>query len=162
MRLDIPIQYSSFFLLERLPNGDIDPPYGADGPGELGLMRVDPGAVTFRTCTEHGTASIELVVSPEHVPPDNSYEDIAELSIVFTEGSLCLLSLDGWSFDLPSPLAPGPYRVRYHNSGLDRMPGFPDFLPERYLIQLWPAPQDRPHVLKVTSRKGAARVARQA
>ena len=81
------------------------------------------------------------------------------MSLATTVTELHLAAFDSW-IPLPALPAPGTYRVRCSASGLDaahqadpRLPGDP--VVDRYLLQLWPAPQAPEAVMREGSEIAA-------
>jgi hypothetical protein len=115
-------------------------------------MQADPGAIRFIVGPERGPITVEVSMPPSVPEIDESYEDIAEISLSVPRGRVSLLT---WvsSYPLPSfPPGPGTYRVRYSVIGMNLM--YAPTPVEKYLIQLWPAPLADPRILKITSMHG--------
>ncbi|GAA2073550.1 hypothetical protein IDH50_13360 [Aeromicrobium tamlense] len=86
---------------------------------------------------------------------DESWEDVVEVSIDVPAGDIVLATFDDWR-DVPLP-ASGPHRARLHASGLDEARELPsaELGPDRYLLQLWPAPITPDAVIRQTSQAAA-------
>lgn len=103
------------------------------------------------------TGSIRFAVEwHESEPPlDESWEDVVEASIDVPAADIVLTTFDDWR-DVPLP-ASGPHRARFHASGLDAARELPaaGLGPDRYLLQLWPAPLAPDAVIRQTSQAAA-------
>jgi hypothetical protein len=102
------------------------------------------------------TGSVPLRVEwwPEAPPLDPTWEEVVEAPFDVPATDLALHAFDH-SSDVRLP-ATGPHRARYCGSGMDAGhdldttdEGEP--APDRYLLQLWPAPEAPDAVLRQTS-----------
>ncbi|MFI9559131.1 hypothetical protein [Nonomuraea endophytica] len=97
----------------------------------------------------------DAVAGSEPAPDRDGYEDIVEIGIESEAGSFILHESGGEAHGIPGlPAGPGWYRLRYHAAGTDDGPdGVAEGLaPDRYLLEIWPAPESDPVVVKSTSR----------
>lgn len=86
---------------------------------------------------------------------DEWWEDVIEASIDIPRGEIVLATFEDCR-DVPLP-AHGSHRARLHASGLDeaRALSWADLGPDRYLLQLWPAPAAPDTVIRQTSQAAA-------
>ncbi|MEU1393823.1 MULTISPECIES: hypothetical protein [unclassified Nonomuraea] len=128
-----------------------DPEEGGPAPVEgygNGLIVVDdePDGATIFTGIAIGVVDVEVQLTDE--PPGidlDNWEEIVEVSIESTSGSLIVCGLDGDLPDLPNLAHHGEgfYRLRVHARGRDTDPDGTASTPlpfEHYLIIAWPAP----------------------
>ncbi|WP_157594660.1 hypothetical protein [Streptosporangium amethystogenes] len=135
--------------------------YGAgvgldDSPNHsIGLIEVEgKGLVCLHIAAQCGVVDFTVAVADQDPGAHfDDYEDIVEISFESSSGELLL---DGWQMDwddekahsLPAlPAGPGPYRLRYHTQG-----DMESWSIDGYYLQIWPAPQHDPAVLKTTSQ----------
>jgi len=103
------------------------------------------------------TGEVPLVVEwhPHEPPIDGAWEDVVEVSAEFTETDALLSSFeDGFGLELP---VTGWHRVRYCASGMDEgreldTPDEDETAPDKYLLQMWPAPARADEVKVLGSR----------
>ncbi|MEU9111736.1 hypothetical protein AB0D04_08085 [Streptomyces sp. NPDC048483] len=121
---------------------------GAAVPGHLLLL------------TGLHTGSVPLTVELHGREPSvdfDGWEDIVETPFRAAEEGAYLVPWEGegWSLGLPA----GTYRVRYHCRGMDEARGGDRWEDEpvldEYLLQFWPAPQERDRIVKQTSESAA-------
>ncbi|MEV8526355.1 hypothetical protein AB0451_19670 [Streptomyces sp. NPDC052000] len=121
-----------------------------------GLVAVtDQGAAAIVTATESGHIHVTVELwdgaPPLHL---DGWQDAAEISIGWT-GQRIELGCD--PDDAPHlDLPPGSYRLLAHGRGRDSGDVEGGDPPETYLLQLWPAPAQKPVVHKATSHYGAS------
>ncbi|GAA5068799.1 hypothetical protein GCM10023259_064520 [Thermocatellispora tengchongensis] len=135
--------------------------YGAGGglddspTHSIGLVKVeDKGVVCLHIAAQWGPVDFTVAVADQDPGAHfDGYEDIVEISCDSPSGEFLLA---GWHMDWddekahilpPLPGGPGTYRLRYHTQG--DMESWPI---DGYYLQIWPAPQYDPAVLKSTSQ----------
>ncbi len=103
-----------------------------------------------------GTVPVTVQEHDTAPPLDDAWEEVVEVSCVFAATSAFL----GWDSGPMIEVPAGPLRVRYCAIGMDagraagvRVEDEPEI--DRYLLQLWPAPQAADAVLRQTSRIAA-------
>ncbi|MFI7445829.1 hypothetical protein [Nonomuraea indica] len=121
-----------------------------------GLVDADPDGDGARILC--GQEIGDIVITAElwdDSPPStmDAWQDVAEVSVAWRSAFMDFGTTD--SGEDPTKrlelLGPGDYRLRVH--GRNRDDGDPrrdDDAVEEYLIQVWPAPQDRPVMVKST------------
>ncbi|PZG20614.1 hypothetical protein [Nonomuraea aridisoli] len=140
------------------------------GPAPLetqgnGLIVVDdePDGATILTGIAIGAVDVEVQLTD--APPGldlDSWEEVVEVSIESTTGSLIVCGLDGDLPDLPNLAHHGSgfYRLRVHARGRDTDPDGSANTPlpfEHYLIISWPAPSAPEQAFKHTDAFGRER-----
>lgn len=155
--LDLWVHYGQAYLID-----DTDDAEGPDGlTGDhpthpVGIIRVGDGHAFLITGTHTGTVGFTVAVSESEPDPDmDGYEDIVEVSFESEAGSVSLHPWEGSVHEIPElPAGPGWYRLRYHATGMDEAhEGSDEYKSEkdRYLLQIWPAAESDPRVVKSTS-----------
>ncbi|MFD1935117.1 hypothetical protein ACFSKW_26945 [Nonomuraea mangrovi] len=151
------VHYGQAYLID-----DID---DAEGPADLtddhpehpvGIIRVGDDYAFLVTGTHTGTVSFSIAVAASEPAADlDGYEDVVEVSFESEGGSVSLHEWGGGNVhEIPElPAGPGWYRLRYHAAGMDHgHEGNEDGpAPDRYLLQIWPAGESDPVVVKSTS-----------
>lgn len=102
-----------------------------------------------------GSVAFTVAWSPAEPPLDDEWDEVVEVSLHVAETTAALRGFDDWH-PLTLPAA-GPHRVRYSAAGFEAgrqvdtaRPG-----PDRYLLQLWPAPPTPDEVVRLTSAHAA-------
>ena len=153
-RMDVEVEdCGQVYLLDR---GDYEATDRPDDPPthSVGLIKVEGrGVAILDIATQWGMIPFTVTVADRDPGADlDGYEDIVEISFESPSGEVFLV---GWLMDWDdekahnlSPLlsGPGTYRLRYHVRGMDEERCAVD---DHYL-QIWPAPQRDPAVLKTT------------
>lgn len=151
--------YGQFDLMwgdgERSFNGDWDRCFAGQVNGLAGSAH--RGGVYLNLARRSGGSPVRIVLADEApADPDESWEDVVEVSIVVRPGEGMRWS--SWAGESGGPLegiAPGTYRLRVNARGRDAARGdgeFADGLVDAYLLQLWPAPSELDAILRVGSR----------
>lgn len=112
-----------------------------------GLVEPVRGGLIVRTGLTEGPVPLWLKVltGPPADPPDTgSWDEVVECSYVAVDGSATVPGMGRHA----SPPWPGPIRARVYADGRDRAQH------ERYVIELWAAPQEPEHVWKASDRLG--------
>ncbi|MEU3163796.1 hypothetical protein [Streptosporangium sp. NPDC006930] len=144
----------SVYLLDR---EDYEADVGLDDSptNSIGLIEVEgKGIACLNIAAQCGEVSFTVAVADRDPGAHfDGYEDIVEISFESTSGELLLA---GWQTDWddekahslpPLPAGPGTYRLRYHTQG-----DMESWSIDGYYLQIWPAPQHDPAVLKTTSQ----------
>ncbi|MDT0471385.1 hypothetical protein ACIQKE_22795 [Streptomyces griseoviridis] len=96
------------------------------------------------------------LTGPPAASRDDSWEEIAEVSVRVPTGLLRVESLEQGPADglaLLSPAGPGWYRLRVHARGRNVLPEKASAEPvEDYLLVTWPAPQSDAHIIRSSDR----------
>ncbi|WP_336208581.1 hypothetical protein [Nonomuraea sp. LPB2021202275-12-8] len=154
-RMDVEVEDCGLvYLLDRGDYGAADK--SDESPAHsVGLVEVKQrGVVRLHIAPQWGLIPFTVAVADRDPGADlDGYEDIVEISFESPSGEVFMV---GWLMDWDekkaynlSPLlaGPGTYRLRYHVRGMDEER---HSLDDHYL-QIWPAPQHDPAVLKSTS-----------
>ncbi|GGK61907.1 hypothetical protein Ppa06_24080 [Planomonospora parontospora subsp. parontospora] len=144
---------SSIYLLDE---GRYEASAGPDDSltHSIGLIEVEgKGIACLNIATQWGVVDFTVAVADRDPGTHfDGYEDIVEISFESLSGELLLV---GWHTDWdekkvhnipPLPVGPGTYRLRYHTQG-----DAESWSIDGYYLQIWPAPQHDPAVLKTTS-----------
>lgn len=102
-----------------------------------------------------GTVELTVTWSADEPPLDGEWEDVVDASLDVDSTDATLASFDT-SFPLTLP-ATGPHRVRYSATGFDAGHAIDhaDPGPDRYLLQLWPAPAEPDRIVRQTAANAA-------
>lgn len=102
-----------------------------------------------------GSVAFTVAWSAAEPPLDEQWQEVVEVSLDVAKTSAALTSFDDWH-PLTLPAA-GPHRVRYSAARFEAgrqidtaRPG-----PDRYLLQLWPAPPAPDRIIRQTSAHAA-------
>ncbi|MFI6396152.1 hypothetical protein [Nonomuraea sp. NPDC050540] len=153
-RMDVEVEdCGQVYLMDR---GDYE---AAGMPADprthsAGLIKLEErGLASLNIATQWGEIPFTVTAADRDPGADlDGYEDVVEISFESPSGKVFLV---GWLMDWDdekahnlSPLLSGPgvYRLRYHIRGMDEERCSVD---DHYL-QIWPAPQYDPAVLKTT------------
>ncbi|GAA2653560.1 hypothetical protein [Nonomuraea recticatena] len=155
LSLDLRVSYRQAYLVDDTDDAEC-PGMVDDHPDHpVGILRVEEGSAFLVTGTHTGTVRFDVAVAESEPAPDrDGHEDIVEISIESKSGSFTLHEWGGEAHEIPALAAgPGWYRLRYHAAGMDDGPdGVAEGLaPDRYLLQIWPAPESDPVVVKSAS-----------
>jgi hypothetical protein len=127
-----------------------------DSPTQsVGLIKVEErGIACLNIVLQWGVVPFTVAVADRDPGADlDGYEDIVEISFESPSGEVLLV---GWHTDWdekkahslpPLPAGSGTYRLRYHTQGDKESCSIDD-----HYLQIWPAPQHDPAVLKTTSQ----------
>jgi hypothetical protein len=135
-------------LLTRSRAGQRNGLCGAAVPGRLSMVTgLHTGAVAVRVESHAGAPPI----GPE-------WQDVVEVSVELADEQYLLTAFDGGD-DLDLPAA-GAYRARWCASGMDDGRDMDTAVddgsaPDRYLLQLWPAPMQADVVVRLGSAQAA-------
>jgi hypothetical protein len=146
---ELPVRYGFFYLcagsepeedLLRAREGQRNGLCGAQNPHQLALT----------TGLHTGEVPLRIEWYPTSPPIDAFWADVVEVSVEFTTASAILSSFQD-SFDIELPRT-GWHRARFCASGMDEgnqldTPDEGESPPDRYLLQLWPAPQTPDEVI---------------
>ncbi|MFI6817659.1 hypothetical protein ACIBG7_35055 [Nonomuraea sp. NPDC050328] len=137
MKDEMPLSHDTVWVSyhQLVLRGLEDPPPSHPGSFLNGLAAAaEADGATIRTGISMGPVEVTVELVDEAPPPAlDAWEEVVELSVESTHGSLHVFGLDGDLTDL-SNLAwrgPGHYRVRVHAKGRGT-----DF--ESYLLISWP------------------------
>ncbi|WP_133411978.1 hypothetical protein [Vallicoccus soli] len=152
---ELPVSYRSIHLVPA-DHDHADDLAGAAGGQANGLVGArHPGTLSFVTGLHSGPVPLRIEAHDEEPPDDGGWEDVVEVSYAPVQADVALVTFQDWEgFTLPGTQG---LRVRWCASGMDtaqeqdtRLEGEP--APDRYLLQLWPAPPAPDAVLRVGSR----------
>ena len=151
-RTMVKVWYGQLYIADEQLDGDISGDSEDSPTASVGVIRVTPGLAVLSTGTQSGEVPITVAVTDQDPGADlEGYEDIVEIAFESPSGRIELVE---WDWDEPKtygltplPTGPGPYRMRFHITGLDRHEGALD-----HYLQIWPEPSRDPAVLKTTSR----------
>ncbi|MFI7230593.1 hypothetical protein ACIBO5_45925 [Nonomuraea angiospora] len=135
------------------------PRYPAAFPNGLIALDEEPDGATILTGISMGLADVTVQLAGASPPLDlDSWDEVVEVSIESTTGSLYVCGLDG---DLPKDLpnlatgGEGFYRLRVHAVGRDtNVDGTARTPTEHYLIISWPASPESEIVYKTSDAYG--------
>lgn len=136
--LELFADYHQFYLQDEPASGDLSDAW-TDEAVET-LLALAPGTVGVGTAS-NGTVAVAVEIL-EHAPAEalEPYDQVNECSLEVAQGPLVVAGCTDYFPEAARiAVAPGMYRVRisYCLSG-----------EERYLVQLWQAPQTEPVVVK--------------
>jgi hypothetical protein len=114
-----------------------------------------PHQVSLVTGLHTGEVPLLVEWHPSEPPIDESWEDVVEVSAEFTEPDVLLSSFED-AFSLKMPVS-GWHRVRYCANGMDEgreldTPDEDEVAPDKYVLQMWPAPPGADEVKVLGSR----------
>jgi hypothetical protein len=117
-----------------------------------------PHQLSLVTGLHTGDVPVTISWDEEEPPLDDSWEDAVEVSIELAGTSLVLAAFDE-TYPAVVPRA-GWHRARYCAAGMDAgrdldCPDEGEQAPDRYLLQLWPAPQAAETVVREGSEVAA-------
>lgn len=117
-----------------------------------------PGHLHLTTGLHTGEVPLRVEVHDGPPPLGEQWEDVVEVSFEPTDAQYALSTFDtSVQLDLP---VPDTYRVRWSASGMDAAhhDGIPEdggSAPDRYLLELWPAPWASDAIVRQTSEHAA-------
>ncbi|GEL99296.1 hypothetical protein [Cellulomonas terrae] len=116
-----------------------------------------PGHLTMAIGLNDGEVPVRVEVHEVVPSTDPVWEDVVEVSFAPIDAPYTLTAFQfGVVLDLP---VPGTYRARWSASGMDaaHANGIPEggSAPDRYLLQLWPAPWGPDEVVRQSSKLAA-------
>jgi hypothetical protein len=119
-----------------------------------GLMDVSPEGGAVKILCGQEIATVTVIAELWDGPPpldSESWQDAAEMSVAWTNTTMdfATTATDENGPDVLHLPGPGDYRVRVHGRNRDEHDPI-----ETYLIQVWPAPHDKPALHKATSQTG--------
>lgn len=139
----MPVHYGFMFLSAGSePSDDLNGTRAGQRNGLLGAQA--PNQLSMMTGLHTGEVPFRIEWHPDQPDVDGSWQDVVEASVEFTEAGALLSSFDEFvGIELPTT---GWYRARYCASGMDEgreldTPEEDESAPDRYLLQLWLAPQ---------------------
>lgn len=139
---------------EEMP--DMDEARDGQSNGLLGAGV--PGALFLTFGLHTGPEPLRIEWSEYEPPSDEGWEEVVEASVDFSTSELALAAFDEYlNVDLP---VIGTHRARFCALGMDAANeldsrGDDEEAPDRYLLQLWPAPTAPDAVLRQTSARAA-------
>ncbi|MEU7004048.1 hypothetical protein [Nonomuraea sp. NPDC046570] len=157
MTITLGVDYGQAYLFDDSGEAVIPDHLADDDPAcPLGIIHVADGVALLTIGTHYGKVPFDVQVAQSEPAPDlGAYEDIVEISFASEAGSV---SLHEWGDENihvlpPLPAGPGWYRLRHHAHGLDEghADHYEEHAPDRYLLQIWPAHESGPRVVKSTS-----------
>ncbi|MEJ3658027.1 hypothetical protein WEH80_34190 [Actinomycetes bacterium KLBMP 9759] len=153
---DVHVHYRFLLLQQEDDPIDVSACLGGQVNGLCGAAQT--GGLGMITGLHTGEVPVRVEAHEQAPPVSDEWEEVVEASLAVGEGPYVLAA-----FDVGEPVVmpePGTYRVRWHASGMDaasdldvRMTGTP--APDRYLLQLWPAPPAADTILRRTSAQAA-------
>ncbi|MEV1003495.1 hypothetical protein [Nonomuraea sp. NPDC050202] len=151
------VRVSDHILLLR---GIEDPPPAYPGRFPNGLVAGSRDGAIIITGVARGPVDVTVELA-DAAPPLalDEWEEVAEISVESTHGSLHVFGLDGDLTDLSNlaSTGPGQYRIRIHARGRDTDPDGTVRTPvESYLIASWPSEAAPELIYKQTDRYGQA------
>lgn len=113
-----------------------------------------PGQLSFVTGLHTGHVRFAIEWSDSKPAIDDVWEEVVEVPVVISQHELVLSAFeDSRVVQVPTT---GPHRARFNAVGMDEgnaqdtaAPGEPG--PDRYLLQLWPAPAAPDEIVRQTS-----------
>ncbi|MEZ0581258.1 hypothetical protein [Nocardioides sp. MH1] len=139
----MPVHYGFMFLSAGSePSDDLNGTRAGQRNGLLGAQASHQ--LSMMTGLHTGEVPFEIEWHPDQPDVDASWQDVVEASVEFTESDALLSSFEEFvGIELP---ATGWYRARYCATGMDEgreldTPDEDESAPDRYLLQIWPAPQ---------------------
>ncbi|WP_157594744.1 hypothetical protein [Streptosporangium amethystogenes] len=151
-QMTVKVRYGQIYLADEQLDGDVSGDSEDSPTASAGVIRVTPGLATLSIGVDWGEVPITVAVAGRDPRAElEGYEDVVEITFESPSGRIVLLE---WDWDEPKtyglpplPAGPGPYRMRFHITGLDDHAGALD-----HYLQIWPEPSREPAVLKTTSR----------
>ncbi|GAA2209675.1 hypothetical protein GCM10009850_051340 [Nonomuraea monospora] len=161
VHIDLHVSYRQAYLIDC--TDDAEGPEGIpdDHPAHpVGIVRVEGGDAFLITGLHTGTVDFTVVVAGRDPGADvEGFEDVVEISISSESGQFQLHEWGGTAHALPAlPAGPGWYRLRYHARGMDDAVDGVDLSGgpvDHYLLQIWPAEESLPQVVKHGSASAA-------
>ncbi|MGW7530996.1 hypothetical protein [Amycolatopsis sp. NPDC054798] len=153
---EAPVSYAQIYVQSSPGLPDLSGCFSGQRNGLCGAAV--PGALFLVTGLNSGQVGFRVELHDEAPPPDETWEEIVEVSFRPT-GAVSLLAWGGYGF-WPLDLGAVGYRVRYCGARMDEAHrlGIPEgevFEPDRYLLQFWPGPPEPDRVVKQTSETAA-------
>lgn len=158
--MPVRVAYSQFYLTDGWD--DEQPLQETAFPGQVNGLCGAGTEFGLELITGLHTGTVPVQVEFLDVEPilEAEWEEAVEVSLWLTQPFVVILGWAGESaHEIPVP-APGRYRVRYCAIGMDAGKEQDTVLedetaPDRYRLQLWPAPAAPDAILRVTSRIAA-------
>jgi len=152
----MPVHYGFMFLSAGSePSDDLNGTRAGQRNGLLGAQA--PHQLSMMTGLHTGEVPFRIEWHPDQPDVDGAWQDVVEASVEFTEPDALLSSFEEFvGIELP---ATGWYRARFCASGMDEgreldTPDEGESAPDRYLLQMWLAPQ-APDEVKVRGSQAA-------
>lgn len=150
------VQYG-FVYLSPVDGEDADLDESRRGQTNGLLGAAVRGAITFVTGLHTGHVPLRIEWYDYEPPVDSRWEDVVEASLEVQQHQMRLASFeDAHVVTMP---AIGPHRVRLCVAGMDRGANEEvqdgGLAPDRYLLQLWPAPMAADQIVRMGSRQAA-------
>ncbi|GAA2401040.1 hypothetical protein [Nonomuraea africana] len=160
--VDLWVHYGQAYLIDETDDAQGPEDLTDDHPDHpVGIIRAGDDHAFLLTGTHTGTVSFSIEVAESEPAADlNGYEDVVEVSFESEGGSVSLHDWEGEVHEIPElPAGPGWYRLRYHAAGMDEASDWTRESADdadghgvdRYLLQIWPAAESEPVVVKSTS-----------
>ncbi|HJP80529.1 MAG TPA: hypothetical protein VJ914_40030 [Pseudonocardiaceae bacterium] len=156
---ELHVHYRQFYVESRENDLFEDPTLASGGQANGLCGAAVPGFMFFTTGLHTGNVKLTIELLDAPPPVGEEWEEVVEVSFRPESDQVALLQ---WAGERAWPLALEPidYRVRYCASGMDQANDQDtrfdeDPQPDRYLLQLWPAPDGPDEVLRQTSASAA-------
>jgi hypothetical protein len=150
---EIGVHYGFIWLLPEDDIGPEDFGWGGQNNGLAGAAF--PGRLSLMTGTHTGVVPLAVELHDAEPVLSDEWEDVVEVSFTSQETALTLAAFEEFEpVQLPEP---GTFRVRYCASGMDEAHRMDTDgpVPDRYLLQLWPASPAPDAVIRQTSEQAA-------
>jgi hypothetical protein len=156
--LDGPIDVHYGFLFLAHPDVIAGEEFGREGQANGLCGAAVPGLLSMTTGLHTGEVPVRIEWHADEPPLDDSWEETVEVPYDAPATDLVLSAFEDFR-DVSLPRA-GPHRARFSASGMDGgneldTPDEGEAAPDRYLLQLWPAPPAPDRVVKQTSKIAA-------
>lgn len=152
----VPVHYGYFYLSAGEGElGDLNDARRGQKNGLCGALI--PNQASLVTGLHTGEVPLVVEWHPNEPPVAGAWEDVVEVSVEFPDTDVLMSSFED-AFGLELPVS-GWHRVRYCGSGMDEgkeldTPDDDEEAPDRYLLQMWPAP-DAPDEIKLVGSRTA-------
>lgn len=152
----IDVHYGFVFLADA--EADTEEGFGREGQVNGLCGAAVPGQISMTTGLHTGEIPLRIEWYADEPPLDDSWEESVEVSFDVPSTQLSLSAFEDFR-DVSLPQA-GSHRVRFSASGMDAgreldTTDEDEPAPDRYLLQLWPAPPAPDRVLKQTGATAA-------
>lgn len=150
------VHYGFFDLVKADGIPEATHAYAGQGNGLCGTNQ--PGQISCRTGLHTGKVGLRIEWLSSAPEVDADWEDIVEASVEFPERQIELSSFnERLPLELPDT---GWHRVRYCATGMDAGHQLDNTAenepaPDRYLLQLWPAPKAPDSIISQSSQQAA-------
>jgi hypothetical protein len=136
---------------EDIWDGDVGRFFNDQQNGFVGAS--DPDNVVIVLARRSGGSAVRIVLYTSEPPSHEEWEDVVEVSVQLPPGRVmrwCSWASESWG---PLLVPPGQYRLRVSAAGRDAgaRDEFADGVVDKYLIELWPAPDALDAVVRTGS-----------